>query len=241
MTQYSVPLEPSRTAVLSRARELARALTRHGLGYLAVQLGLARFLPFHLGVLGHPRQSEPYTRADHLRSAFEELGTTFIKLGQVLSIRPDLLPADAADELAKLQERALMVPWEEVQGTLERELGERLAHFAHLEPAPLAAASIGQVHRGGLWSGEQVAVKVQRPDVVRQVERDLAVLRRAARRPAFACYDPVALVEEFARTILAELDYARERRNLERYAKNLGEDAGCGCRRCTLTSPPGRC
>lgn len=221
----------SRLALLHRYRQLAGTLARHGLGYLAVEAGLARYLPFHRGLLGHRQRAEPYTRADHLRLALEELGPTFIKLGQILSTRPDLIPSDWTAELAKLQEHAPLVPWDEVRLKLERELGsEAMSRFASIEPAPLAAASLGQVHKAVLATGEAVAVKVQRPGVRAQIDLDLEVLRRlarrAARRPIWRAYDPEALVEEFALTLAEELDYVKERHNSERYARHLPADGG---------------
>jgi len=218
-----------RTALLRRYQEIARVLTKHGFGYLATELGLGRYLPFNRGLLGHRPRELPYTRADHLRMALEDLGPTFVKLGQILSTRPDLLPPDWSSELAKLQEQVPAVPWNQIQIKLIRELGRPLEEvFAHIEPEPLAAASIGQVHRGVLKDGQQVVVKVQRPRVYRQVQLDLEVLRSLARfaQRRWVAYDPVGLVEEFARTTLVELDYTKERRNLERYRQNLAGEAG---------------
>ncbi|GEM86021.1 ABC1 kinase family protein [Meiothermus granaticius] len=222
-------MRPSRTALLNRYREITAALTRHGLGYLVMELGLGRYLPFNRGLLRHRPREAPYTRADHLRLALEDLGPTFVKLGQVLSTRPDLVPPDWSVEFAKLQERVPPVPWNQVWLKLARELGRPPEEiFAQIEPQPLAAASIGQVHRGVLYSGEVVVVKVQRPGVYRQVQLDLEVLRSLARmaQRRLAAYDPLGLVEEFARTILDELDYTKERRNLERYAQNLADTEG---------------
>lgn len=219
----------SRSALLERYRQIAAALARHGLGYLATELGLGRYLPFNRGFFGHRSRPQPYARADHLRMALEDLGPAFVKLGQVLSTRPDLLPPDWSAELAKLQERVPPVPWDQVWLKLARELGRPPEEvFARLEPQPLAAASIGQVHRGRLQDGQEVAVKVQRPGIYRQVLLDLEVLRALARlaQRRFAAFDPTGLVEEFARSILEELDYTRERRNMERYIQHLTDTEG---------------
>jgi ubiquinone biosynthesis protein len=221
---------PHRTTHGARYREIADVLARHGLGYLLGILGLGRFVPFHHGLLGHPQRDEPYTRPEHLRMAFEELGTTFIKLGQVLSTRADLLPPDYQAELAKLQDAAPAVPWEAIEEALVAELGQPVeAAYATIDPKPLAAASIGQAHAATLHDGTDVVVKVRRPGVVEQVEADLEILHNLAaaasrRWEQAADYDLIGLVEEFAQTLRAEMDYIREGRNAERFAANFADD-----------------
>ena len=215
---------------LRRSRQIADVLARHGLGYLVGVFGLERFVPFHRGLLGHPRRPQPYTRPEHVRMALEELGTTFIKLGQILSTRADLLPPEYQAELAKLQDAAPPVPWEVIEETLGMELGQPLAAcFATFDPTPLAAASIGQAHAATLPDGTQVVVKVRRPGVVEQVEEDLAILQNlaaaASRRWEVADhYDLVGLAQEFAQTLRAELDYIREGHSAERFAANFAGD-----------------
>jgi ubiquinone biosynthesis protein len=162
--------------------------------------------------------------------ALEELGATFIKLGQILSTRADLLPIDYRVELAKLQDGAPFVPSEQISETIEAELGRPVqALFAAFDPAPLAAASIGQAHAATLHCGTQVVVKVRRPGVVEQVEEDLQILQElaaaAARRWDLAeRYDVVGLAQEFAQTMEAELDYIHEGRNADRFAVNFEDD-----------------
>lgn len=215
---------------LSRSRQIADVLARHGLGYLVGILGLERFVPFHRGLLGHARRPQPYSRPEHVRMALEELGATFIKLGQILSTRADLLPPEYQAELAKLQDAAPPVPWVVIEETLGMELGRPLgACFAMFHPTPLAAASIGQAHAATLLDGTEVVVKVRRPGVVEQVEEDLAILRNlaaaASRRWEFADhYDLVGLAQEFAQTLRAELDYIREGHSAERFAANFAGD-----------------
>lgn len=214
-----------------RYRHIATTLARHGLGYLVGVLGLERFVPFHRGLLGHPRRTLPYTRPEHVRMALEELGATFIKLGQILSTRTDLLPFEYQAEFAKLQDAAPTIPIESVRTTLLAELGKPSEEvFAALDPTPLAAASIGQAHAAILPDGTEVVVKVRRPGVVEQVEEDLEILQHlaatASRRWEVASqYDLVGLVQEFAETLRAELDYLREGHNAERFAANFAEDA----------------
>lgn len=219
-----------RNAHLSRYRQIAEVLARHGLGYLLSVAGLERFVPFHKGLLGHPRRDRPYTRPEHIRMALEELGTTFIKLGQILSTRADLLPPEYQTELAKLQDAAPPVPSNIVLELVVAELGRPIDKvFASFDPTPLAAASIGQAHGATLHDGTEVVVKVRRPGVVEQVEEDLEILQNlaaaASRRWEFADqYDLVGLAQEFAQTLRAELDYIREGRNAERFAANFAED-----------------
>jgi ubiquinone biosynthesis protein len=216
---------------LARSRQIANILARHGLGYLVGILGLERFVPFHKGLFKHPRRAQPYTRPEHVRMALEELGATFIKLGQILSTRPDLLPPEYQAEFAKLQDAAPLIPIESVREAIVSELGQPIeAVFATFDPVPLAAASIGQAHAATLLDGTEVVVKVRRPGVVEQVDEDLEILQNiattASRRWEFASqYDLVSLVEEFAETLRAELDYLREGRNAERFAANFAGDA----------------
>lgn len=213
-----------------RLRQIGSAAARHGLGYLTGPAGLGRLAPLHRGWLGHERRPSPYTRPEHLRLALEELGTTFVKLGQILSTRGDLLPPEYQIELAKLQDAAPPVPAAAILETVGAELGcDSGAVFATFELRPLAAASIGQAHAATLLDGSEVVVKVRRPGVVAQVEEDLAILARlaarAARRSRVARrYDLPGLTAQFAGTLRAELDYVQEGHNAERFAADFGDD-----------------
>ena len=168
--------------------------------------------------------------ARRMRLAFQELGPTFIKLGQLLSTRPDLIPKSFADEFAFLQDRVPSVPVEEIRRQIQQELGgtpESL--FATFDPAPLAAASVAQVHRATLKSGEEVAVKVRRPDIVGIVETDIDILSVMAgwgerHLTAGSSYDLPGVVREFSRTIRREMDLAREGRTIQRFQRNAGKD-----------------
>jgi ubiquinone biosynthesis protein len=166
----------------------------------------------------------------HLRLALEELGTTFIKLGQILSTRADLLPTEYLVELTKLQDSASPVAFAEIQAAVVAELGQPIERiFAQFDPVPLAAASIGQAHAASLWNGTEVVVKVRRPGVVEQVNEDLEILKElavtASRHWKFADrYDLTGLVEEFSHTLRSELDYIREGHNAERFAENFADD-----------------
>lgn len=215
----------------SRYRQIGAVLRRHGLGVLAGVLGLGGLVPFHRGALGHARQEDPYTNPEHVRVALEELGPTFVKLGQILSTRHDLLPAAWVAELAKLQDDVAAAPWEGIRDVLREELGADPEHvFAQFDPVPLAAASIGQAYAATLHDGTEVVVKVRRPGVVAQVHEDLDILRNLADRAdrrwdAIRQYDLPGLVEEFSRTLRAELDYLQEARNAERFAQEFAHAA----------------
>lgn len=210
-----------------RYRRIATVLARHGLGYFVGVLGLERLVPFQRGLFGHAARSEPYTRPEHVRLVLEELGAAWVKIGQVLSTRPDLLPPEYQYELAKLQDAAPPVAIEQIRAAIDAELGQPPeVLFSRFDVLPLAAASIGQVHAAALQDGTEVVVKVRRPGVVEQVEEDLAILRELAatasrRWERAADYDLIGLADEFAATLRAELDYSREGRNAERFAANF--------------------
>ena len=164
---------------------------------------------------------------EHLRLAFEELGPTFIKLGQVLSTRPDLVPPEYESALAVLQDAAPAVPTVDIVRAVEAALGQPIGQtFSDFEAVPIAAASIGQVHGATLPDGTEVVVKVRRPGVVERVAADLELLDRfanvAARRSSIARrYDPVGLAQEFGTTLRAELDYPREGHNADLVAASF--------------------
>lgn len=213
-----------------RYQEIADTLVRHGLGFLAGAVGVTRWIP--AGRTADRRvdpEGGPYTTPQRIRLALEELGPTFVKLGQLLSTRPDLLPPAYIAEFSKLQDAAPPVPAEAIRRTIREELGadpEEL--FASFEWTPLASASIGQAHTATLADGTAVVVKVRRPDAVRQVNEDLEILTNLAERAARAweaarTYNIPGIVQEFAQTLRAELDYLREARNAERFAANFAD------------------
>lgn len=166
---------------------------------------------------------------EQLARDLEALGPTFVKLGQVLSSRPDLLPKPYLDALERLQDNVKPFPFPDVQAIIEADLGVRLSKaFTTFDEKPLAAASLGQVHRATLRDGTQVAVKVQRPDIALQVAKDLEALEEIAgflerHSDTGKQYDVVGMVAEFREAITAELDYLKEANNLRLIAKNLAE------------------
>jgi ubiquinone biosynthesis protein len=175
--------------------------------------------------------ADPDTRAagEELAKDLEALGPTFIKLGQLLSSRSALIPPEYSDALERLQDRIAPFPFEDVERIVSEELGVRLSKgFATFERAPMASASLGQVHRARLRDGREVVVKVQRPDIRRIITEDLDAFDQIAgwlerHTAAGARLDLPALVEEFRRTIFEELDYRREAANLEQLANNLAD------------------
>ena len=205
---------------LNRSRQIASALLVHGWDFITS------------GDHDSSKPSRVDSRPVHLRLALEELGTTFIKLGQILSTRADLLPPEYLAELTKLQDSAPPVPFEAIQQVLVSELGQEIETvFAEFDPKPLAAASIGQAHAAVLPDGTEVVVKIRRPGVVEQVNEDLEILKElaatASRHLEFADrYDLAGLVEEFSQTLRSELDYIREGHSAERFAANFANDPG---------------
>lgn len=214
----------------NRYRQVTSILSRHGLGALTSGLGMTRLIPFHRGLLGHAKRDTPYSTAEHVRLAAEELGTTAIKLGQILSTRPDLVAPEFIAELEKLRDRVPAVSSDAIVEVIERELCCDAAEvFDHFEPVPLAAASIGQVHAAVLRDGSRVVVKVRKPGVAETVAADLAILADLAARASRAelagdRYDFEALASDFAWTLQAELDYVREGRNADRLREILSSE-----------------
>lgn len=215
---------------LGRVSEIATVLATYGFGGLIERLGLRRSVEWgSRKLLRRPPQPE-ISAARRLRLAFEELGPTFIKFGQVLSTRPDLLPADVIDELCLLQQNVPPFSSEEAVRQIEQELhcpiGELYAEF---DRTPLAAGSLAQVHRARHHDGTELAIKVRRPQVVRDVERDIALMTEAAPLlaglPQLAMFDPVGLVAHFARTVRREMNFRREGRTIQEFGKLFRSDA----------------
>ncbi|WP_146362059.1 ABC1 kinase family protein [Arthrobacter yangruifuii] len=214
---------------LDRYRQIAEILSRNGLGFLVSALGLEGRLPFRKHQAPKPA-GRPKTRPQYLRAALEELGPTYVKIGQLLSTRPDLLPPDYQRELAKLQDNADPVPWPQIVEELRQELGgDPLEVFGSFDTTVMASASIGQVYAATLKDGTEVVVKVRRPGVVSQVEQDLEILQNLAnaagkRWEAARDYDLPGLMDEFAATLRTELDYLQEGRNADRFRANFEDD-----------------
>src|SRR5213080_2137378 len=217
--------QPAATKNLGRQSEIAQVAVRHGFGYWFDKHKLTDLFPRRgprLELDGQPSQ-----RGQHLREMLDELGPTFVKFGQLLSTRPDVLPPDIIAELRPLQDDVRTFPFEQAEQVIEADLALSLDKlFLDFETTPVAAASIGQVHRATLPNGRQVAVKVQRPGAPRQIEADVALLYQAARIAkervrALDFIDAHQLVDEFARQIRQELDYRLEARNADVFHRNF--------------------
>jgi ubiquinone biosynthesis protein len=213
-----------------RYRKIVRVFMKHGLGYLIKKMGLDLFLSRQkrLEAQDSGRESESIL-ADRLCQALTELGPTFIKLGQIFSTRPDMFAPAYIEELEKLQDKVQSFSYQEVVEQLVKEIGHPDEIFAEFNPEPLAAASIGQVHMGRLKSGERVIVKVQRPNIEETVESDLEILVELARlsekrSPEAKRLGVVAMLEDYSRLLLRELDYDREARNTDRIYQNFASD-----------------
>jgi ubiquinone biosynthesis protein len=222
----------STTRSIGRLSEIAQVMVRHGFGYFFEAHKLSDLLPGRsaedrLADMAAEQGAASSARGQHLREVLDELGPTFVKFGQLLSTRPDVVPPDIVVELRGLQDDVRPFPFEQAERVIEQELGNTLERlFLDFEPAPVAAASIGQVHRATLPNGRRVAVKVQRPGAPEKIEADLGLLYQAARLArerirALDFVDARQLVDEFARSIRKELDYRQEARNAENFHRHF--------------------
>lgn len=218
-------------AEIARARHIADVLLRNGLGFVIETIELNRFLPFRRARRKEPESATAaLSMPQRVRQTLEELGPTYIKLGQILSTRPDMLPPEYIIEFSKLLDTAPAVETERIVAVIERELGGPLeSHFSHFDTEPLAAASIGQVHTATLLDGTDVVVKVQRPDVERVVQADLNLLMTQARflearSATVRRYGLVEIVHEFSQALLDELDYTAEGRNADVIRKMVDDE-----------------
>lgn len=216
---------------LNRLRQIVNILIKYGFDYIVKQLGLINLISKGGKILKlKPSKIAQLPLPVRARLALEELGPTFVKLGQILSTRPDLIPPDYIKELQKLQDKVPPFAYDLVEQIIKRELrADILKIFKSFEQKPFAAASLGQVHQAILENGDKAVVKVQRPDIEKVIETDLDILFHLARLtekhiPASRLYDPVGIVEEFAKAIRLELDYGTEGRNAERFKKNFEDD-----------------
>jgi ubiquinone biosynthesis protein len=217
---------------LNRYRQILAVLFKYGFGDLLEMLKIDQYIEVGLQMISRKGTTrvERLNRPRRLRMAFEELGPTYIKLGQILSTRPDLVPMEYIDELSRLQDKIPAFSFEQVRDLVNQEFGlppEEL--FENLEEEPFASASIGQVHRAVLKDGESVAVKFQRPGIQKIIEVDLEIMLHLATLAErhieeLSFHRPVKIVEEFAKTLEKEIDYKNEATNMERVARQFLDD-----------------
>lgn len=221
----------ARTALkdMARAREIAVVLVRHGFGHFVEAWQLQDKIVLAPILQKSDVDGDRLSPYERICAALQELGPTFVKLGQILSTRPDLIPQELCDELKQLQDHVSTIPWEEAKAVLEEAMGRPVTEaFEEFDSSPLASASIAQVHSARLADGSDVVVKVQRPGIRATIEADLHILYWLARKveetvPEAEAFDPVAIVREFERAISKELDFSFELKNLIRFSKNFTE------------------
>lgn len=217
---------------LNRYRQILAVLFRYGFGDIIELLKIEQYIEIGLQMISRKKRErvEKLTRAERMRMAIEELGPTYVKLGQILSTRPDLIPVDFIQELSKLQDEVPPFPFADAKRIIESDLGILSEDiFESLDETPIASASIGQVHRAKLKDGEEVAIKVQRPGIRKTIEVDLEIMLHLAMLmerhvEEISLHRPVKIVEEFARTLEKEIDYTIEASNMERIGRQFLND-----------------
>ena len=212
---------------LKRVKQIVAVLTKQGFGYLIEGLDLKRYIPFKERLRLGKSKKQKKSASVRLRLVFEELGPTFVKFGQLLSTRPDIIPEELIVELIKLQDKVPSFSYEQVKKQIEKELGKPINQvFPYFNKKPIASASLGQVHEAKLKNKKSVAVKVQRVNIEKTIDEDLDILTFFAELldkhiSSFKIYNPKGLVEEFKRTIKKELNYEIEANNISRFYQNF--------------------
>lgn len=217
---------------IQRLRQIITILVKHGFYPIIERIHLTKLISLPQRILGKKASAEQaaVSFAVRTRLAFEELGPTFIKFGQIVSTRPDILPEDFIKEFLKLQDEVPPFPFQDVIKVIEQEFKKPVNElFKEIEEKPLAAASIAQVHKAIAVDGEQIVIKIQRPDIETTIDNDISILQYLAKLimryiPESRVYDPVGMVEEFAMTIKREMDFTLEASYTERFKKNHSDD-----------------
>ncbi|MGY4690062.1 ABC1 kinase family protein [Salibacterium sp. K-3] len=211
----------------NRYRKIAATLARHGFGYILQEVGLFHILSLPKRMASNPDDFNMHSIGQRIRNVLEELGPTFIKLGQMISTREDIFPPSIIEELQKLQDEVSPFPFEQAREIIQNDLGRNLEDiFAVFSEEPIAAASIGQVYKAELYDGSDVAVKVSRPHIKETIEKDIEILRDLARlfnqRFQWARYYRLQdVIEEYVDAIRDEVDYYVEARNTEKMRTNM--------------------
>jgi len=212
---------------LSRSQEIVSVFVRHGFGDLLQRSGVIQYFKTSLGSdRVEDEQASAKASAARFRQALEELGGAFVKLGQVLSVRPDLLPPNWIAELSRLQDEVRAVEFSQLKQILEADLGPLEHSFRYVDPEPMATASIAQVHRAVTTEGQDVVIKIRKPGIKKALLQDCDILEAAAEIlhnhvPESRNYRPVQVVEEFRQAVIQELDLTVEGRNLDRFRSDF--------------------
>ena len=211
----------------ARLRKIVGVFARHGFHNVAERIKLGRFVIAQFT----DEEVNKYTVEERLRLSFEQLGPTFIKLGQLLATRPDLIPQGFVDEFKKLHHQVQPLPFEEIEAVLKRHFDQDSQKvFTDIDPQAIGGGSIAQVHKATLHSGEEVVIKVQRPGILEIIEEDLGVLYQLAELlqsyiPEIEIYNPIGIVDEFFRTLQLETDFLVEANNMQRFAKLFADES----------------
>ncbi|MGA3020882.1 MAG: AarF/UbiB family protein [Candidatus Micrarchaeales archaeon] len=215
---------------LDRITHILNLLIKFQIGQFADRVRIGEKLPIRLSRQKAPREIIYKTTQERVRMTLEELGTTFVKFGQLLSTREDIVGVDYAAELSKLQDKMKPFPAEQAKHMVEKELGMPVTElFSSFESEPLASASVAQVHRAKLKNGRRVVVKIQRPGIERTIREDIRIMHYLAHMankhiPEVRKYDPIYLVNEFERSMMKELDFLREAKSATRLRHNFEGD-----------------
>ncbi|MDF1533999.1 MAG: AarF/ABC1/UbiB kinase family protein [Methanosarcinaceae archaeon] len=217
--------------MVKRYGKIIDTLIKYEFGNLVDQMELRPFESIKSKFKGYCELNDaPLTGPERAKQVLEELGPTYVKLGQILSVRQDLIPIEYANEFAKLQDAVSPFEFEYVKKLIRRELGKNIDEiFSDFDPMPLAAASIGQVHRAKLYDGTDVVVKVQRPGIKKILDADIDIMYSIAEFAEEHIHDAklyraTDVVDEFSRSIYAEMDYTQEARNVDRFSTNFKDD-----------------
>ena len=215
---------------INRLREILTVLFEEGFDFLIEKVRLKHRIPITKRVKARIEKKKNFSLEKRLRLTLERLGPTFIKFGQVLSVRPDLMPKSYIKELENLQDKVPSFSYDIVKRQIKKELGKEIGEiFPNFEKKPIASASISQVHKATLKNGKTVAVKIQRPDVRKIMQTDIEIMFYVARLlenkiPKIKKFSPIRIIEEFSKWTEKELDFKKEAINAKRFARNFSKD-----------------